>query len=106
MSAVGDVVLRVRRDERYKVISAVAVEDNRLSLKAKGLHTYLITRPDGWKFSYRGLLAVMKDGIRAIQAASKELKAAGYLEISAVRQSGRFVGWTWTVSETSQTIPP
>lgn len=100
----ADVILRVRRNERYSVISTLAVEDGALSWKAKGLHTYLITRPDGWQFNRADLFRRSKDGRDATKAALKELRGAGYLTTQAVRNGGgMWDGWLWTVRESNAT---
>lgn len=103
------VVLRVHRNERYKTISALCVEDERLSWKAKGLHTYLVTRPDNWSFSHAGLVGRSTDGAFAMKRALAELKDNGYLSITPVRSGGKIVSWMWEVRESPEqplsTIP-
>ena len=54
--------------------------DKRLSLKAKGLWVYFLSRPDGWKFSVDRLCKTMLEGKKAIQSAIKELEDADYLK--------------------------
>ena len=61
------------------------VRDKNISLKAIGLLTVFLTLPDDWKFSIRGTAAIVKDGKASIQSAMKELKAAGYLETTQMR---------------------
>jgi hypothetical protein len=95
-----DVVLRVERNHHYKTISTLAVEDERLSWKAKGLHTYLITRPDSWSFNCNDLLNRGPDGKDAVRTGLKELKDLGYLIIAPQQGAGgKIVGWAWTVFE-------
>ena len=59
--------------------------DKNLSLKAIGLLTIFLTLPDDWEFSIRGTEKIVKDGKASIQSAMKELKAAGYLETTQMR---------------------
>ena len=59
--------------------------DKNLSLKAIGLLTIFLTLPDDWEFSIRGTAAIVKDGKASVQSAMKELKAAGYLETTQMR---------------------
>ena len=61
------------------------VRDKNISLKAIGLLTVFLTLPDDWKFSVRGTVAIVKDGKASVQSAMKELKAAGYLETTQMR---------------------
>ena len=61
------------------------VRDKNISLKAIGLLTIFLTLPDDWEFSIRGTTAIVKDGKASVQSAMKELKAAGYLETTQLR---------------------
>lgn len=61
------------------------VRDKNISLKAIGLLTVFLTLPDDWEFSVRGTAAIVKDGKASVQSAMKELKAAGYLEMTQMR---------------------
>lgn len=58
------------------------LEDGTLSIKARGLLAYLLSRPDGWDHSAlrmaRGAHA-KEDGRDSILAAQKELEQGGYL---------------------------
>ncbi|MFW6085219.1 MAG: hypothetical protein ACODAA_08400 [Gemmatimonadota bacterium] len=96
----NDVVLRIDRNRNYKTIGLEAVADRRLSWKAKGLHTYLITRPDGWNFNVRDVIQRAKDGRQAVQSGLQELEAFGYLERRRDRDDGgQFSGWLWIIRE-------
>jgi hypothetical protein len=96
----ADSVLRVARNSNFKTISLIAVNDPRLSWKAKGLHTYLVSRPDGWKFHKFDLEARSSDGRSSLSTAMGELQAAGYLRVEPGRgEGGRLAGWVWTVYE-------
>lgn len=96
----GDVVLRVSRNRNFKTISLLAVHDDRLSWKAKGLHTYLVSRPDGWKFNRTDLERRSLDGRDSVLTGLKELRGAGYLETEEDRAGdGTFTGLFWVVYE-------
>lgn len=73
-------ILRTRKNKNYTTLCNVALNDPDLSLKAKGLFAYLMSKPDDWKISYRGLMAQLKEGQRAILGALAELEEAGYLD--------------------------
>lgn len=104
MSSSPDTVLRVRKDRNYKTIHLKAVaDDDHLSWKAKGLHTYLVSRPDGWKFRHADLVNRASDGKYSVTSGIEELEACGYLRIEHVRENGRFAGTVWTVSEVPMT---
>lgn len=65
--------------------------DNNLSLKAKGLYAYMISKPDGWVFHTEAILKEIKEGQSAFFAAIAELKKWGYIKISRERKAdGRY----------------
>ncbi len=94
------IACRIERTQKYRSISLLAVEDGRMSWAAKGLHTYLISRPDGWKLYYSDLLSRSCNSRSALKTAINDLKKNGYLIIEPVRGAGgKFAGWSWTVRE-------
>ena len=66
------------------------LRDTRLSLKAIGLFSIILSLPPEWDFSIAGLAAITKDGIATVRAALNELEANGYLTRKRVRREG---GW-------------
>ncbi len=86
-------IIRTPNRERYVTISKVPLEDPRLSWKARGLHAYLISKPDGWKVIVAHLVAQGPDGKAAVMAGLKELEDYGYI-VRRPRQKvkGRYDG--------------
>lgn len=78
-------VYRVIKNKNYTTMCNYHVRDKNISLKAIGLLTIFLTLPDDWEFSIRGTTAIVKDGKASVQSAMKELKAAGYLETTQMR---------------------
>ena len=78
-------VYRVIKNKNYTTMCNYHTRDKNLSLKAIGLLTIFLTLPDDWEFSIRGTEKIVKDGKASIQSAMKELKAAGYLETTQMR---------------------
>jgi len=93
--------LEHRCDERFKTIDLTIIEDITISWKAKGLHTYLISRPPGWKLWHEDLVKRSTDGKASLRSATDELRASGYLKIEmlAPDEKGRFTGYKWTVAQ-------
>lgn len=87
-------VFRVKKDKNYTSISNYHLNDKRLTLKAKGLLTYMLSLPKDWDYSAAGLIANCKEGEGAVKSALKELKEYGYLEIKKIMptdsKTGRF----------------
>ena len=55
------------------------LRDTRLSLKAIGLFSIILSLPPEWKFSIAGLATITKDGITSVRGALNELEQNGYL---------------------------
>ncbi len=71
----------------YTIMSNYHLRDSRLSLKAKGLMSYMLSLPDDWDLSVSGLSAKCLEGRDCITKALKELENFGYLVRIRVRNS-------------------
>ncbi|WP_408605263.1 helix-turn-helix domain-containing protein [Caldicellulosiruptor acetigenus] len=94
-------IIRVsKRDCPYVIVDKTALNDNRLSWKAKGLLCYLLSLPDDWKINLRELTTHSSDGRDSTQSALNELIKFGYCVKERVRdEKGRFAGYMYTVYE-------
>jgi hypothetical protein len=63
----------------FITISLTCIQDVKLSWKAKGLHSYLISRPPGWKIRREDLIRRSTDGKDSVTKALLELKNNYYL---------------------------
>ena len=103
-------VFRIERTRDYTVMCNHHLKNPRLSLKAKGLLSMMLSFPDEWNYSERGLAAICKEGVDAIHSAIKELEKAGYMERHQLRgQGGRIVDTEYVIYEKPQrqdTVPP
>lgn len=72
-------VIRVNKTKDYTVMSNTHLKDKNLSLKAKGLLSIMLSLPDGWNYSIEGLIAICKEGEKAVISALDELKKNKYL---------------------------
>ena len=54
--------------------------DDRLSLKSKGLWSYMKSKPYGWDFAASRMASECKDEIKSVQRGLRELESCGYLE--------------------------
>ena len=70
-------VFRVEKNRNYTVMSNVHLKDNEISLKAKGLLSVILSLPEDWIYTTRGLTAICKEGVDSIGAALRELESAG-----------------------------
>ena len=96
-------VYRVEKTHDYTVMANHHLRDERLSLKAKGLLSMLLSLPDDWEISIRGLASIVTDGVGAVQTGINELIEAGYIVRRRQHaESGAFAGFEYIIHE----IPP
>ena len=72
-------VFRIERTRDYTVMSNHHLRNHELSLKAKGLLSMMLSLPDDWNYTTRGLAKICKEGVDAIGNALRELETAGYI---------------------------
>ena len=64
------------------------LRDPNLSNKARGLLSTMLSLPDSWDYTTRGLAKICKDGVDGITAQLKELEQCGYLVRHRIRDAG------------------
>ena len=67
-------VFRVEKTKDYTIMSNYHLRDKKLSYKAKGLLSFMLSLPDDWDYSLNGLVAVSKEGIKAVRNILQELQ--------------------------------
>ena len=87
-------VFRVEKNANYTTMCNYHLRDQTLSLKAKGLLSMLLSLPDSWHYSVRGLAAISLEGVDGILTGLKELESHGYLERRQLRQPNGRLGQT------------
>lgn len=93
-------IFRVAKTRDYTVMSNYHLRDKNLSLKAKGLLSLILSLPEDWNYTTRGLAAICKEGVDSIGAALRELESAGYLTRHRLRdRSGRISDTEYVVYE-------
>ena len=91
---------RVERTEGFTVMSVFHLRDKTLSMRAKGLLSFILQLPPDWKFSTRGLAANMKDGVDAVTETLRELERAGYIARRRLRdEKGHYKDTMYTIYE-------
>lgn len=99
-------IIRVKKDGNYTVMSNHHLRNPGLSLKAKGLLSFLLSNDDGWKITIEGLAASSIDGKAAVRSAVEELTRAGYVTRSQRHsEDGTFSGFDYIVTEVPQDTP-
>ena len=85
-------VFRIEKTRDYTVMSNYHLRDMSLSLKAKGLLSLMLSLPENWDYTMKGLARICKDGIDSISSGIRELEAHGYLIRSRVRSANGQLG--------------
>lgn len=67
------------RNKNYVSMATYHLRDKNLSLRSRGLMSFMLQLPDTWEFSVAGLAAVIGCGRDQIRAGVKELESKGYL---------------------------
>lgn len=84
--------IRVEKRQQFAVVDSRAVNDTRLSMRARGVLVWLLDKPDGWRVSSEAIARQCSEGRDAIRKALKELEGAGYLHRQKVQ--GKDGRWT------------
>lgn len=93
-------VIRVEKTKNYTVMSNYHLRDKNLSLKAKGLLSFMLSLPEEWDYTEMGLVACLKEGRDGVRAALQELQKYGYLQRKQLRNAnGKMGGTEYTVRE-------
>ena len=74
-------IIRVEKNSNYTVMNNCHLRENKMSLKAIGLMSKMLSLPEDWDYSVAGLVAICKENDTAIQSALDELKEFGYLQV-------------------------
>lgn len=100
-------IFRVSKNRNYTVMSNYHLKDRALTLKSKGLLSMMLSLPEEWDYTTRGLASICKEGVDAIGASLKELEAGGYLVRRQLRDSrGRITDTEYTIYECPHTPRP
>ena len=100
-------VCRVEKNKNYTTMSNFHLRDPNLSNKARGLLSTMLSLPDNWDYTTRGLAKICKDGVDGITAQLKELEQYGYLIRHRIRDTGgRIVDMEYIIYERPHTASP
>ena len=100
-------VFRVEKNRGYTVMSNHHLRNAELSLKAKGLLSMMLSLPEEWNYTTRGLAAICKEGTDCIGSALKELEKTGYIVRNRIRDNkGKIVDVEYVIYETPRKPDP
>lgn len=96
-------IIRVEKSNNYTVLHRAALNDKRLSWKAKGIIAYMLSMPDDWVFHLEELMKHSTDGEKSFRSGFKELKNYGYVKRFPVYKDKKIDHWETVVFEVPQT---
>lgn len=82
-------VFRVQKNANYTTMSNYHLKDKRLSYKAKGLLSVILSLPEGWDYSLKGLACISDDGVDGVRGGIRELEKFGYITRSVQTRNKR-----------------
>lgn len=93
-------VFRVEKTRDYTVMANHHLKNRTLTLKAKGLLSLMLSLPEDWDYTLKGLSFISMESIDAIREAVKELERAGYIVRSRARnEQGQLKGAEYVIYE-------
>ena len=86
------------KTQQFTTVAQNIIRDENLSLKDLGLLVSLLSLPDSWEFSERGLYAIFpNDGQNSIRTGLKNLEEFGYLKRERKRICGKLADVEWSI---------
>ena len=92
-------VFKIEKTKDFTIMSNYHLRDRNLSFKAKGLLSFMLSLPDDWDYSLKGLCAISKENRDAIRSTLKELQDNHYLEIEKVRGKKGYFEYNYLIYE-------
>ena len=100
-------IMRIHKTNNFTVMSNFHFKERKMSLKAKGLLSLMLSLPDDWNYSVSGLVTLSRDGKDSVMSALSELEKFGYLTRERVtNDKGQFSGVEYNIYEQPQTMNP
>lgn len=100
-------IMRIHKSKNFTVMSNHHFREKKMSLKAKGLLSLMLSLPDDWDYSVAGLATLSKDGKDSVMSALSELEKFGYLKRNQTTNSkGQFAGVDYDIYEQPQPKNP
>lgn len=99
--------VKADRTGNFTVINNYHLHDKNISTSAKTLMTLLLSLPEDWKLSVKGIAKILNESEYAIRRMMKELETGGYLKKEQRKdKNGRYRETEFTVYEVPQQEAP
>lgn len=98
-------VHREEHNEGFTQVSNAVLRNVNLSWEARGFLCYLLSLPDDWSFSIKGLVKQTGATEHTIKRLVKELQIEGYVVLTRhTNERGKVTKWTWDIYETGKKV--
>lgn len=92
-------IIRKDKKDNFTTIDNAYLQNKKLSFKAKGIMTYILSLPDDWAIYIDQLIKTSKDGEGSFRSGLDELIKAGYIKRYPIIEKGQIVAWQTEVYE-------
>lgn len=100
-------VFRIEKTRDYTVMANHHLRNTKLSLKAKGLLSLMLSLPEDWDYTTKGLVKICRDGVDSICSAVNELEEHGYVIRERIRNAkGQLTDIQYTILEKPELPKP
>ena len=100
-------VFRIEKTRDYTVMANHHLRNTKLSLKAKGLLSLMLSLPEDWDYTTKGLAKICKDGVDSICSTVNELEEHGYVIRERTRNAkGQLTDIQYTILEQPKPSQP
>jgi hypothetical protein len=98
---------RAEKDHDFTVMNNTHLRDDRLTWRARGIFSYILSLPCNWKIHITEIQKHAPEGRDAVYKAVSELEQYGYIKRTRVtNEKGRFAGYRYDVIEKPETGSP
>lgn len=95
-------VIRTIKNDNYTTMCNTHLRDKNLSLKAKGLLSMMLSLPDKWHYSVKGLEGICKESKNTINSVLNELEDNNYLVRRRRYCNGKISEWEYIIFENNE----
>jgi hypothetical protein len=92
-------IFRTESDSNYTLLTCDHLDDPRLSLEAKGILSYILTKRNNWKIDVNHIQNMGTESIGIIRREINELIKYGYIQRFRVFKDGKLSEWQMVASE-------
>lgn len=91
--------LKKKISKDFTTIHNTMLRDTNLGATERGVLLTMLSLPDNWDFSIKGLTSILPDGYTKISTALKNLEKFGYLSRQRIYSNGRICDWEYIFSD-------